>query len=129
MTGGTNSFGGSHLVVLRFAPNGTLVWQRIRADAAGEGIAVGPDGNVYAAGVAPRPGGLFEFDMVLLKLDPQGMLVWERAYSAAEIADARGGVTVAPDGSVYVAVGIQEVTRQGTRSTTRSSRSSARTGA
>jgi uncharacterized delta-60 repeat protein len=114
VTGGTNSFGESgHLFVLRFASDGTLVWQRIRAAAAGEGIAVGPDGSVYAAGLAPRPGGFVESDMVLLKLDPQGMLVWQRAYSAAEIADARGGVTVAADGSVYVAGGIQEVTRSG----------------
>jgi uncharacterized delta-60 repeat protein len=114
VTGGTNSFGESgHLFVLRFAPDGTLVWQRIRAGAAGEGITVGPDGSVYAAGVAPRPGGLVEFDIVLLKLDPQGTLVWQRAYSAGEIADARGGVAVAADGSVYVAGGIQEVTRSG----------------
>jgi hypothetical protein len=114
VTGGTNSFGESgHLFVLRFAPEGTLVWQRIRAAAAGEGIAVGPDGSVYAAGRAPRPGGLVESDVVLLKLDPQGMLVWQRAYSAAEIADARGGVAVAADGSVYVAGGIQEVTGSG----------------
>jgi uncharacterized delta-60 repeat protein len=114
VTGGTSSFGESgHLFVLRFASDGTLVWQRIRAAAAGEGIAVGPDGSVYAAGLAPRPGGLVESDMVLVKLDPQGTLVWQRAYSAAEIADARGGVTVAADGSVYVAGGIQEVTRSG----------------
>lgn len=114
VTGGTNSFGESgHLFVLRFAPDGTLVWQRIRAAAGGEGIAVGPDGNVYVAGVAPRPGGFVESDMVLIRLDPQGLLVWQRAYSAAEIADARGGVSVAADGSVYVAGGIQEVTRSG----------------
>jgi Domain of unknown function (DUF5122) beta-propeller len=56
---------------------------------------------------------LVESDVVLLKLDPQGTLVWQRAYSAAEIADARGGVAVAADGSVYVAGGIQDVTRSG----------------
>jgi uncharacterized delta-60 repeat protein len=114
VAGGTDSFGGSgQLLVLRFAPDGTLVWQRVRSAAAGEGIAVGPDGSVLVAGLAPRPGGVIESDMVLLKLDPQGLLVWQRAYSTAEIVDARGGVTVAGDGSVYVAGGIQEVTRQG----------------
>jgi hypothetical protein len=51
--------------------------------------------------------------VLLVKLDPQGTFLWQRVYSTAEIADARGGVTVAPDGSVYVAGGIQEVTRQG----------------
>jgi Domain of unknown function (DUF5122) beta-propeller len=113
VTGGTNSFGDSHLFVLKFDSAGTLLWQRIRAGAAGEGIAVGPDGSVHAAGVAGRPLGPFGADMVLLKLDPQGALVWQRAYTVGEIADARGGVAVGSDGSVYVAGGLQEVTSSG----------------
>ena len=36
---------------------------------AGQGVAVAPDGSVYVAGVALRPGGAGEFDIVLLKLD------------------------------------------------------------
>jgi uncharacterized delta-60 repeat protein len=118
VTGGTNSFGGfGHLFVLRFAPDGSLVWQRIRSvatDAAvgtGQGIAVGSDGNIYAAGVSPRAV-IGEFDMLLLKLDPTGALVWQRTYSSADVADARGGVTVAPDGTVVVAGGIQATTRR-----------------
>jgi uncharacterized delta-60 repeat protein len=118
VTGTTDSFGGfGHLVVLRFAPDGTLVWQRIRnvaTDAsvgAGQAIAVGADGNVYAAGVVPRVV-VGEFDMLLLKLDPLGALVWQRSLTAADVADARGGVTVASDGSVVVAGGIQEATKR-----------------
>jgi uncharacterized delta-60 repeat protein len=111
VTGGSNGLGElGPLVVLRFAPDGTLVWQRTWADvASGDGIAVGPDGNIDVAGVAPRPGPGFNFDMVLLKLAPPGLLLWQRAYSTAEVADARGGVAVAADGSVYVTGGIQEV--------------------
>jgi outer membrane protein assembly factor BamB len=60
-----------------------------------------------------RPSGLFEFDTMLLKLTPAGELVWQRAYSALEIVDARGGVAVAPDGSVYIAGTGQDVTRSG----------------
>jgi uncharacterized delta-60 repeat protein len=112
VAGGTNSFGDSHLFVLRFAPDGTLVWQRIWGPAAGEGLAVGADGNLYVAGVGPRPGAAFGADTVLLKLGPAGALVWQRTYSVAEIVDARGGVTVAPDGSVYVAGAVQEVTQK-----------------
>jgi uncharacterized delta-60 repeat protein len=118
VTGVTDSFGGfGHLFVLRFAPDGTLVWQRIRdvaTDAAvgtGQAIIVAPDGSIYAAGVTPRTV-VGEFDMLLLKLDAQGTLVWQRTYTAADVADARGGVAVASDGSVYVAGGIQAVTRR-----------------
>ena len=118
VTGTTDSFGGfGHFLVLRFAPDGTLVWQRIRdvaTDAvvgAGQAIAVAADGSIYAAGVAPRSV-VGEFDMLLLKLDPQGTLSWQRTYSAAAVADARGGVAIGADGSVYVAGGIQAVTRR-----------------
>jgi uncharacterized delta-60 repeat protein len=118
VTGGTNSFGGfGHLFVLRFAPDGSLVWQRIRSvatDAAvgtGQGIAVGSDGSIYAAGVSPRAE-IGDFDMLLLKLDSTGTLVWQRTYTAADVADARGGVTVAADGTVVVAGGLQAVIRR-----------------
>jgi hypothetical protein len=50
--------------------------------------------------------------MLLLKLDPQGALLWQRTYTAADVADARGGVTVAPDGTVAVAGCIQATTRR-----------------
>ncbi len=118
VTGTTDSFGGfGHLLVLRFAPDGTLVWQRIRdvatdaAVGAGQAITVAADGSIYAAGVTPRSV-VGEFDMLLLKLDAQGTLIWQRTYSAAEVADARGGVAVGADGSVYVAGGIQAVTKR-----------------
>jgi uncharacterized delta-60 repeat protein len=112
VTGGTNSFGDSHLFVLRFAPDGTLTWQRLWGPATGQGIAVGPDGTLSVAGVAARPGATFGFDIVLLKLDPAGTLLWQRAYSAAEIVDARGGLTVASDGSIYVAGTVQEAAQK-----------------
>jgi hypothetical protein len=50
--------------------------------------------------------------VVLLKLDAAGSLVWRRAYSGSETADARGGVTVAQDGSVYVGGAIQASTKK-----------------
>ncbi len=118
VTGVTDGFGGfGHLFVLRFAPDGALVWQRIRdvaTDAAvgtGQAITVAADGSIYAAGVTPRAV-VGEFDMLLLKLDSQGTLVWQRTFSAADVADARGGVAVGSDGSVYVAGGIQAVTKR-----------------
>jgi uncharacterized delta-60 repeat protein len=111
VVGGTSSFGDS-LFVLKFGSDGTLVWQRILGPASGDGVAVAADGSVYVAGTAVRPGGAFEFDVVLLKLDSTGSLIWRRAYSGSEVADARGGVTVAPDGSVYVGGAIQASTKK-----------------
>jgi uncharacterized delta-60 repeat protein len=112
VVGGTSSFGNS-LFVLRFAPvDGTLVWQRLFGPSSGDGVAVAPDGSIYVSGTASRPGGLSEFDVVLLKLDSTGTAVWRRAYSGSEIADARGGVTVAADGSVYVAGALQATTQK-----------------
>jgi uncharacterized delta-60 repeat protein len=112
VTGGTNSFGDSHLFILKFGPDGTLAWQRIWGPATGEGIVVAPDGNLYIAGVGPRAGAATRADIALLKVGPASDLVWQRTYSAAEIVDARGGVTVGPDGSVYVAGAAQEVTQK-----------------
>lgn len=109
VTGGTTSFGDS-LFVLKFAPDGTLVWQRVWGPATGDGAAVAPDGSIYVAGTGPRPDGAPGAAVVLLKIDPAANLIWQRAYSTAEIADARGGVAVASDGSVYVAGAVQETT-------------------
>jgi uncharacterized delta-60 repeat protein len=112
VVGGTSSFGGSHLFLLRFAPDGTLRSQRGWGPASGDGVAVAADGSVYVAGTAQRPGGASEFDVVLLKFDEPGTLLWQRAYSGSEIADARAGVAVAADGSVYVGGALQAATQK-----------------
>jgi len=109
VVGGTSSFGSgsSNLFVLKFAADGTLVWQKIRADVSGDAVAVGPDGSLYVAGSALRPGTVSDFDLVVLKLAPDGSLVWQREYAAGNVVDARGGMKVAIDGSVYVVGGFQ----------------------
>jgi hypothetical protein len=111
VSGGANSLREySPLKLLRFAPDGSLLWQSTWADiASGDALAIGPDGNVHVAGVAPRPDGTFNWDQVVLAIDPQGTLLWQRDLAAGGVADARGGMTVAADGSIYVAGGLQAI--------------------
>ena len=111
VVGGTSSFG-SHMFVLKFASDGTLAWQRIREGGTAQGVAVRSDGTLAVAGVAGRAGVPGEFDVVVLTLTDAGALVWQRAYSAAEVADARGGVAVGADGSIHVAGAIQDSQRK-----------------
>jgi hypothetical protein len=111
IAGTATSFGPSalSLFVVKFDSLGNLVWQRTSDGAEGNAVAVGPDGSVYAAGTTPRPGMIGNFDLLVLKITSDGDLVWQRTYSAGEVVDPRGGMTVASDGSVYMAGAIQTV--------------------
>ena len=112
LVGGTTNpdTGAFSLLVLKFAGDGTLVWGKTWDGAGGEpGVAVSPDGFVYVVGTVARPNTSFQFDMLVLKIAPaDGSVVWQRTYAAGDIVDARGGVAVALDGSVYVAGGLQQ---------------------
>jgi sugar lactone lactonase YvrE len=96
------------LFVVKFDSLGSLVWQRISNGAQGNAVAVGPDGSVYAAGTTPR-NEIGNFDVIALKITSDGDLVWQRTYASGEVVDPRGGMTVASDGSVYLAGAIQTV--------------------
>jgi hypothetical protein len=111
IAGTAASFGPSSLslFVVKFDSLGNLVWQRISDGAAGNAVGVGPDGSVYAAGTTPRPDLIGNFDVIALKITSDGNLVWQRTYSAGDVVDPRGGMTVASDGSVYMAGAIQTV--------------------
>jgi hypothetical protein len=111
IAGTATSFGPSSLslFVVKFDSLGNLVWQRISDGAEGNAVAVGPDGSVYAAGTTPRPGMIGNFDLLVLKITSDGNLVWQRTYASGEVVDPRGGMTVATDGSVYMAGAIQTV--------------------
>src|SRR5262249_53398074 len=100
---GPSSFG---LFVVKFDAAGTLLWQKFFDGAEGSAIAVGPDRSVYAAGTIARDQ-LGNFDLLVLKITPSGSLVWQRQYSAGNVADARGGMTVAADGSAFIAGALQ----------------------
>ena len=97
------------LFVVKFSAAGALLWQKVWDNVSGEAVTVAPDGSVYAAATAPRPGGgLAEFDVHALKITSAGSLVWARAYQAGEVVDARGGMAAAPDsGSIAIAGAVQ----------------------
>ena len=59
----------------------------------------------------PRPDPIGNFDVIALKITSDGNLVWQRTYSAGDVVDPRGGLTVASDGSVYMAGALQTVRR------------------
>src|SRR5262245_40712516 len=112
IAGQSTSFGpsGGGLFVVKFDPAGTLVWQKVWDGSSGfEAVAVAPDGSVYAAGTTPRDATFSQFSLVAIRLTPDGSLVWQQTYAAGDIADARGGMTVAPDGSIYFAGAIQAI--------------------
>ena len=96
--------GGVGFFVVKFDAAGRLLWQKIADGAEGMALAVAPDGSVYAAGSIARDS-LGNFDMLVMKITSAGTLVWQQTYAAGSVADARGGMATAPDGSMIVVAG------------------------
>ena len=75
---------GNDLLLLKFSPDGSLVWQR-RWDTGGqetaEGVAVAADGSVYVTGTTDSFGGFGH--LVVLRFTPAGTLVWQRIRDVA----------------------------------------------
>lgn len=97
---GLTFLNGGDAFLLKFAADGTLVWQRTWGSAAsesGEAVAVGADGSVYIAG-SPSFGGTGR--IFLVKFGASGVPQWQKAWDTDAAAN---GVAVGPDGSVYVA--------------------------
>jgi uncharacterized delta-60 repeat protein len=114
-TGTTSSFGvgGNDAFLLKYAPDGSLAWQRCYGTTPspinsghefGAGVAVGSDGSVYMTGQYTE-GNLF-----LLKFDPAGNLLFQRTWGGNGVGPA--GVAIAADNSVYVA-GVTFLSGQG----------------
>jgi uncharacterized delta-60 repeat protein len=101
----TDQFGNPSpkIFVVKFAPDGSLSWQRIWNGTTIRGlgrpdVAISADGSVYVTGITADNGN----DAVLLKFDASGTLLWERAWGGAA-SDESLAVATAFDGSVYIA--------------------------
>ena len=105
VSGNNNTSDDIHVFVTRFASDGSVVWHRKWHGATSGGdVALDGAGSVYVVGESLVPGSdIFAFQISLLKLDTAGTSIWQRTVAEGEQLDARGGVTVAPDGSIYVA--------------------------
>jgi uncharacterized delta-60 repeat protein len=100
----TDQFGqpSPKIFVVKFAPDGSLTWQRIWNGTTIRGlgrpdVAVSADGSVYVTGITADN----QNDAVLLKFDASGTLLWERAWGGAA-SDEGLAVATASDGSVYI---------------------------
>ena len=91
----------ARIFLLKFAPAGSLDWQRIWNGPSVHGrpaVAVASDGSVYVTGLSKSNDG----DAVLLKFSPAGTLLWEREWGGSQ-QESGSAVAPAADGSVYIA--------------------------
>jgi hypothetical protein len=101
----TDQFGNPspRIFLVKFAADGSLVWQRIWNGTTVRGlgrtgVALGAGNSVYVTGVSTNNGN----DAVLLKFDVNGTLLWERTWGGPD-SDESLAVAAAPDGSAYIA--------------------------
>ena len=103
---GTNA-GEQDAFVRKYDADGNVLWTRQFGTASfdyAEALAAGPDGGIYVAGQTWGPlGGIFfgVIDAFLRKYDPDGNVLWTQQIGTPGDDDSRG-VTVGPDGSIYV---------------------------
>lgn len=93
------------IAVVKFATDGSVVWQRVwtgntfHGGLGGPAIALTADGqSLYVSGFTTSNGG----DAVLLKFDTQGTLLWQRTWGGSQ-SESGSGVATDAQGAAYVA--------------------------
>jgi hypothetical protein len=100
---GTNSPAG--WLVIKYSPQGNLLWQDVIPVAHGRTVRVETDdvGNAYVTGTMFRG---TTVDAVTIKYAPNGTKLWTRSFNGGPyIADVPSSITVSPDGSRAATVG------------------------
>ena len=108
VAGGTFNFGAGQAdaLLLKFTPDGLLVWARTWGGASRDDVAdmaIGADGGIYLTG---ETSSFFWNDAFLVKFAPDGTLLWQRDWGTMGDLNPNGtiawGVGTAADGSVYI---------------------------
>jgi hypothetical protein len=99
-----NTLSEADVLALKMTSTGDLIWDRTYSagevvDARG-GMAIAPDGVVFAGAIQAAKGGTVGIAPLLVKLDANGNLLFNRQWPAGTDASA---VAVATDGSIYMA--------------------------
>jgi len=93
-----------YLITLKYASNGTLLWNRSfdygLEDNMGNSIAVDSQGNSYVTGYGYNGSGC---DILTLKYASNGTLLWNRSFDYVSDSDEGKGIAVDSDRNVYVA--------------------------
>jgi len=98
---GVTTNNGNDAVLLKFDPNGILLWERTWGGAESDeslAVATASDGSAYITGTATSFGASSRA-LFVVKFDSAGNLVWQKIFDRAN----GNAVTVASDGSVYAA--------------------------
>jgi RHS repeat-associated protein len=104
--GYTSSFGagGQDILLVKYDPNGNLLWTRTWGGAAnenGNGIGIDGSGNIYVAG-GTTSFGAGGYDALLLKFSASGNLLWSKTWGGNSY-DVAYEVVLDANGNAYVA--------------------------
>jgi len=108
IAGDSNGFFGNGAFLLKVDAGGNVIWERtwragtIQDFSSGQGVAIGPDGNIYLTGSALISG--VGQNAFLVKFAPDGSVLWERVWLERDSTGATG-IAVAPGGRIYITGG------------------------
>lgn len=103
---GNGSATRSDIVVAKYTPGGTLLWQTVHDEVPGEddtpiALALDTDGSILVAGSQGL--GFVDRDVLLLRFDPQGVLLWSRTLAGeAGQNDAPEALVLDAEGASYM---------------------------
>jgi uncharacterized delta-60 repeat protein len=94
-----------HLLVVRYAPDGTLLWHDVTTGLGNieqvSDVAVDETGNTYALGDLAVPGISFSFH--LMKYSPAGVKLWSQSLTHTGGVDRPRAIAIDPEGNIIVA--------------------------